>query len=243
MQASGGPRAPIVGGPVCTRTGARSLRVNLLPPGGRICGFECRYCGFAPAEGPACWPRAGDVGCAVAQALHRDPEVRSITLSGPGEPTLHPSFGRALAEVIAARGGRAELRVRVVTNGATLVDPRVRRLLEFADERIVRMDAGGDRIARPRSGPSREEISEALRCLSGFSAESVFVEGPEGNVGDADLDAWMALLGELRPGRVYVTTIARPPATPGLRAAGAETLERIAADLRARTGLEVEVVR
>jgi wyosine [tRNA(Phe)-imidazoG37] synthetase (radical SAM superfamily) len=233
----------VVGGPVCTRTGARSLRVSLLPPGGRICGFECRYCGFAPAEGPACWPRAGDVGCAVAHALDRDPQLRSITLSGPGEPTLHPGFGRALAEVIAARGGRADLPVRVATNGATLVDPRIRRLLGFADERIVRLDAGGDRIARPRPGLGRQEIAEALRGLPGFSAESVFVEGAEGNVGDADLEAWMALLGGLRPGRVYVTTIARPPATPGLGAAGSATLERIAAALRARTGLAAGVVR
>ena len=237
------PRVRIVGGPICSRAGdGASLRVNLLPPGGRLCSFECSYCSFPSETAPRRWPAAGEVGCAVANALHRDTEVRSIVVSGPGEPTSHPSFGLALAEILAARRARPELAVRVATNGACLVSARMRRLLEFADERIVRIDAGGERIDRPRAGPTREEILEALRQLSDFSAESVFVAGFRGNLNDGDVAEWMVRLAEIRPRHVYVTTVASMPVSGRVRPARPATLERIAADLRCRTGLEGEVI-
>jgi hypothetical protein len=79
--------------------------------------------------------------------------------------------------------------------------------------------------------------------VSDFSVESVFDEGPAGNV-DADcLDAWLDLVGELRPVQVYVTTIgSEPPENAGVCAASSATLEAIALRLRERTGLPVAVI-
>jgi wyosine [tRNA(Phe)-imidazoG37] synthetase (radical SAM superfamily) len=236
------PRTPIVGGPVCTRTADRSLHVNLLPTEGRLCTLDCLYCPFPRAQRWQHWPRPGDIGAAVTNALHGSPELESITISGPGEPTLHPQFGRALGDVLSARRTRPDLPVRIVTNGTTLLQPRVRRLLEFADERIVRIDAGGARIARPRSEVSPVAIAAALGELSDFSVESVFVDGPEGNTGERDVNEWIARLAELRPVRVYVTTIAEPPLVPTVRRADAATLERIAGALRDGTHLATVVL-
>lgn len=242
MERREGPRPPIVGGPVCTRTADRSLHVSLLPAGMRTCSFDCVYCPFPRRRSFRHWPPPGDVGSAVRQALHRTPDVESITLSGPGEPTLHPRFGRALADVLGARSARPELPVRIVTNGSTLVEPRVRRLLGFADERLVRIDAGGSRIARPHGGPGAARIDAALAELADFSVESVFVEGPDANTGDADVRAWIERLAALRPERVYVTTLAEPPIEPGPCRASDARLAEIAAALRQRTGIEVTVL-
>ena len=237
------PRPPIIGGPVCTRTADRSLHVNCMPISERQCSFECVYCPFPPRarrERWEPWPRPGDIGSAVANALNAHPAVESITVSGAGEPTLHPHFGGVLAEVLSGRRGWPDLPVRVVTNGTTCLEPGVRRLLGFADERIVRIDAGGGRISRGKT--PAEAIAVALRELPDFSVESIFVEGPEGNTTARDVDAWIAKLAELHPQRVYVTTIAGPRLDPSVRVAGAATLERIAEQVRQRTGLATNVI-
>jgi wyosine [tRNA(Phe)-imidazoG37] synthetase (radical SAM superfamily) len=179
----------------------------------------------------------GDIGSAVRNALREAPELDSITISGPGEPTLHPRFGHALGDILSARLVRPSLPVRIVTNGTTALKPHIRRLLEFADERLVRIDAGADRIARPRHELAHEEIAAALHELSDFTVESVFVEGPEGNTGDRDVSEWIERLAKLCPKHVTVTTVAEPPLDPTVQRAEAATLERIAAQLRDRTGL------
>jgi wyosine [tRNA(Phe)-imidazoG37] synthetase (radical SAM superfamily) len=234
------PHARIIGGPVCTRTADRSLHVNVMPASsGRLCTFDCVYCPFPRAQGGQAWRAPGDIGSAVMNALHDAPHLESITVSGPGEPTLHPHFGHALGNVLSARKVRPELPVRVVTNGTTLRDPRIRRLMEFANERLVRIDAGGDRIARPKQPVPREEIAAGLRELSDFSVEAVFVEGPGGNTNERDVSEWIERLAELYPKHVTVTTIAEPPLDPTVTRADAATLEWIAAQLHLRTGLVV----
>jgi len=241
--ASGAPTAStLLGGPVCTRTAERSLHVNLVPEGARHCNLDCLYCPFPRAGPHRRWPRPGDLGAAVMNALHDAPDIDSITVSGPGDPTLHPGFGRALGDVLSARRVREDLPVRVVTNAWRLLDPHVRRLLGFVDERIVRIDAGGERIARPRDPASLHELRMALGELADFSIEAVFVEGPDGNANPRDVDAWLDLVSSLGPKRVYVTTSAEAPLEPGTHPASPGMLGSIAARLHARTGRSVTVV-
>jgi wyosine [tRNA(Phe)-imidazoG37] synthetase (radical SAM superfamily) len=216
--------------------------VSLLPDASRLCNFDCVYCPFPRSPQHWSWPRPGNVGAAVASALRDAPQIDSITVSGPGEPTLHRQFGLALGEVLSARRIRPELQVRIVTNGSTLHEPRVRRLLEFADDRIVRIDAGGERVSRPSAQPDREGLEQALRQLCDFSVESIFVEGPAGNTSPREVEEWAARLGKLKPQRVYVTTIAQAPLEPAIQRANAEALERIADRLRRSTGLAATVI-
>lgn len=232
----------IFAGTACTRTGSRSLRVNLTPAGERICNLDCTYCPFPRVDRAAGWPHPGCVGAMVSNALHHAPEVESITIAGPGEPTLHPRFGWALAEVLSARRGRPELPVRVVTNAARVLDPRVRRLLAFADECVVRLDAGGDRIERPGQPIDEPSLRTALDELVGFSVEAVFVEGRAANTGETDVVEWIGRIARLRPRRVLVTTIEVDPGHEGLRPASRERLERIAGQLRLRSDAEVGVL-
>src|SRR5262249_40575729 len=107
----------------------------------------------------------------------------------------------------------------------------------FADERLVRVDAGGDRISRPKHAPSSESVADALRLLSDFSVESVFVEGSGGNTNEYDVEEWIDRLAALHPEHVTVRPAAEPPLDPDRRRADAATLERIARRLHERTGL------
>jgi wyosine [tRNA(Phe)-imidazoG37] synthetase (radical SAM superfamily) len=240
-QLAGIPTNRIIGGPVCTRTADHSLHVNLVPTS-RHCTFDCVYCPFPRSKDYPAWRLPGDVGAAVMNALHSAPEIDSITVSGPGEPTMHPRFGEALADVLSARGVRPQLPVRVVTNGSSLCEPRIRRLLEFADERLVRVDAGGDRISRPKRAQPPDQLVAAVHQLSDFSVESVFVGGPYGNTNRRDVSSWIDRIAELRPKQVTVTTVAEPPLDPRLRRATVGTLKKIAAQLRRRTAIPVTVL-
>jgi hypothetical protein len=53
---------------------------------------------------------------------------------------------------------------------------------------------------------------------------------------------WIERLAALRPKHVTVTTVAEPPLDPSLRRARPATLERIAEQLRHRTGLTATVL-
>jgi wyosine [tRNA(Phe)-imidazoG37] synthetase (radical SAM superfamily) len=234
-------RTRIIGGPVCTRTADHSLHVNLLPGKGRFCTLDCVYCPFPRSQETVAWRLPGDIGTAVRNALH-DESLDSITVSGPGEPTLHPRFGHTLGDILSARLVRPALPVRIVTNGTRAAEPEVRRLLELADERLVRIDAGGDRIARPRRAFPRGELTAALQELSDFTVESVFVEGLGGNTDERAVGDWIALLARLRPKHVTVTTVAEPPVEASVQRAHAPTLERIAEQLRRCTGLTTTVL-
>jgi hypothetical protein len=128
----------------------------------------------------------------------------------------------------------------VVTNGTTCLEAGVRRLLGFADQRIVRIDAGGARVSGAHA--PAEAIAAALHELLDFSVESIFVEGSEGNTSARDVDEWIAKLAELHPQRIYVTTIAGPRPGPMVRIADPATLERIAEQVRRRTGLVTSVI-
>jgi MoaA/NifB/PqqE/SkfB family radical SAM enzyme len=97
------PTPHVVGGRVWTRTADASLHVSLVPEGARRCNLDCLYCPVPRGPHFTRWARPGDVGVAVMNALHDCPDVESITVSGPGDPTLHPGFGAALGDVLSAR--------------------------------------------------------------------------------------------------------------------------------------------
>lgn len=74
-------------------------------------------------------------------------ELKQISISGNGEPTLSPSFPKALQCILHARAlGKAPfIKIVLLTNGSHLCDPPVWdaiRLLTFEDEIWIKLDAG-----------------------------------------------------------------------------------------------------
>jgi wyosine [tRNA(Phe)-imidazoG37] synthetase (radical SAM superfamily) len=236
-----GSRASVIGARICTRATAGSLPVSFLPAEHRVCSFDCTYCTFRRGATRR-WPRPGNIEAAVSVALRRRPDVDSIIISGSGDPTLHPRFGMALANVRSAARARPNLRIRVAINGTSLLRRGTRRLLEFADELVVRVDAAGSRVARRGVETPLGAIMMALVQTPLFSVESVFVRGPGGNMDDRSVSEWIGLLRELQPASVYVTTIEGEPADPQLGAASRLALDAIAERARRGAGVPASVV-
>lgn len=237
------PYGAIAYGPVLSRRLGHSLGLNLTPVGYRVCNFECVYCEYrdAPVRG-ARWPTPDEVGFALARALAKSMELDSITISGHGEPTLHPRFPDVVDRIL-SRAGRARpgVPVRILTNGSRAAQPAVRVALERLDERIVKLDAVPERTCRPSRRAPLGALFFAIGQLADVTLQSCFVEGESSNTARTAVREWADLVLELEPRAVQIYTIDRQPARADVRPASADLLEEIACELRARTGIEAQV--
>ena len=84
-------------GPIHSRRLGVSLGINLLPPDGKVCTFDCIYCecGFNADHRPKSkLPTHAEVIEALEKRLQdmkaNGPSPDVLTFAGNGEPTSHP---------------------------------------------------------------------------------------------------------------------------------------------------------
>jgi wyosine [tRNA(Phe)-imidazoG37] synthetase (radical SAM superfamily) len=241
----------IMYGPVRSRRLGRSLGINLLPIGLKICNMNCAYCqyGWTRGQRPSTarmkpWPSPAQVSAAVAARLRRaardDESLDRLTVAGHGEPTLHPEFEEIVERLVEIRDRLApDLRLAVLSNSTTAAWPSVRRALGMFDDRYMKLDAG-DPITYAHVnglGTSIGTIVDALRDLPRVVVQAMFVSDGKGrvdNTTEGAITEWLGALDAIQPSRVQVYTIDRPPALQGLRAVPMRRLREIAERVRAR---------
>lgn len=247
------PQSGIIYGPVRSRRLGRSLGVNILPAGRKVCDFDCRYCqygwtdrAFLKAMTVADYPAVPEVLDAVAATLRTLPEPpHYITFSGNGEPTLHPRFGEIVDGVKEARDRFAPgARTAILSNSSRVALPVIREALGRLDVRIMKLDAGSEacfrRYNRPVDGLTLETVVEGLKALPDVTLQTLFTGGLEGNLGDAEIEAWLGRVASIRPRRAQLYTLDREAPDRDLLPATAEQLEEVRARVAA-LGIEAEV--
>jgi len=247
------PKPGIVYGPVRSRRLGRSLGINLLPAGRKTCTFDCRYCqyGWAGPCSPAGlgdhpFPSVGEVVDALARTLSRLPEPPAfLTFSGNGEPTLHPSFGEIVDGVGRLRNRMApEARLAILSNSSEVGRPEVREALGRLDVRIMKLDAGSQATLlaynRPAPGVRFERILEGLAALPQVTIQTLFCEGPAGNLDPESLSPWFESVRLIHPQLVQIYSLDRQSPCPRLVKASTERLEAVRNGLAAR-GVVAEV--
>lgn len=240
----------IVYGPVRSRRLGRSLGINVLPVGMKICNMNCAYCqygwtrGQRPKARPKAWPTPAQIGSAVAARLrraeHDDESLDRLTVAGHGEPTLHPDFEDIVGRLVDVRDRLApKLRLAVLSNSTTASWPSVRRALSAFDERYMKLDAG-DPITYARVnglGTSIGDIVDALRDLPRVVVQAMFVKDGTGQVDNTTEGAvheWLGAIDAIQPSRVHIYTLDRPAALEGLKAVPVRRLREIAERVRLR---------
>ncbi|HKC48993.1 MAG TPA: radical SAM protein [Polyangia bacterium] len=224
----------IVYGPVHSRRLGQSLGIDLLPPRSKVCELDCPYCdcGFTTPRAPRDrWPSPDEVGQALRRALERAVTAPDwITLSGRGEPTLHPRFAVVVDRVLAARDARAPaVRVAILSNGIAAAVPSVRDALRRLDARIMKLDPGP---AGRVNGAALdiERVARSYQALAPVIVQAMVVRGPEWDgSSDAELAAWLPRLALAQPEAVQLTTLSRPPADARVTNVPRERLLRMAA--------------
>jgi wyosine [tRNA(Phe)-imidazoG37] synthetase (radical SAM superfamily) len=245
----------IIYGPVSSRRLGRSLGVNLSPTAYKVCSFNCVYChyGWTRDLTADLSPYLKDLPSprAVEEALEStlvalDPPPQYITFSGNGEPTLHPDFDEIVDRVVAVRdraGAGAE--VAVLSNSTGLDRRNVLRGLARLDVRIMKLDAGTDRVLRrinrPAAGMTVEALVEGLKNLEDVTLQSVFVEGEVSNTGEDDVNAWVGRVAEVAPREIQVYSLENAPAMSTLQGVSRERLAEIARKVTDRTGIRAEI--
>jgi pyruvate-formate lyase-activating enzyme len=233
----GGPGKTVVYGPVRSRRLGTSLGVNLLPARSKVCSFDCPYCdcGFNTGKVAAArWPSPDEVGHALRRALERLPEPLDwITLSGSGEPTLHPRFAVAVDRVLAARDDLAPAtRVGVLSNGLLAGQPAVREALLRLDGRFMKLDPGPAPLVNAVAFDARA-VAESYRALRPVTVQAMVARGAGWDgASAASVAAWLPLLVHADPVAVQLITVARTPADPRVTNVTRERLLAMATAIR-----------
>lgn len=222
----------LIFGPVPSRRLGRSLGVDLVPF--KVCTYDCIYCQLGRTTNKTV-QRKEWVDCSAAlEELKSKLEMRPdyITLSGSGEPTLHARIGDLIDRIHSI----TQVPVAVLTNGSLLWQKEVREDLVGADLVIPSLDASCERLLRYVNRPHKSITFERLlESLIAFREQfhgqywlEVFLLA--GYTSTTDEIARLAETAErIRPDRIHLNTVVRPPAESFAEPLSAEQLARAAA--------------
>jgi wyosine [tRNA(Phe)-imidazoG37] synthetase (radical SAM superfamily) len=147
-------------------------------------------------------------------ALPSAGHIDHITLSATGEPTLHSRLG----EIIRRIKRITSLPVAVLTNGTLLTEKDVREDLLDADVVLPSLDAASPETFRRLNRPhGRIDLMSVIGGLAQFRREYkgpiwlevLFVKG----INDSGLDVRRTreAIERIRPDKVHLNTVVRPP--------------------------------
>ncbi len=249
----------IIFGPVNSRRLGVSLGVNLLPPDGKVCSFNCLYCECGlnqERRTRSKMPSREAVSVALEKKLkemqqdHVMPDV--ITFAGNGEPTLHPEFPAIIEDTVRIRDQWCpEARIAVLSNATMLHKEEVVEALKKVDDNILKLDSVLDSRIRQLDVPNSpeftfERLQEQLCTFNGdLIIQTMFLKGEhEGvsveNTTKEEIEGWLEALKKIRPRQVMIYTIDRETPVKGLKKVSREELEEIA-NLARKEGFEVQV--
>jgi len=245
----------IIYGPVRSRRLGWDLGLNASPINYKLCSFNCVYCQYGWTD--VCTMdiagRLGDFPTpdafkkALKDALHENEEINSITLSGNGEPTLHPQF-EELVDIAKQLKEEyfPEAKLGILSNSSTINIEKVHRALTKLDFRIMKLDVGSLETLRKINQPCRavdyESILSGLKSLEKVTLQTMFLDGTIQNIGDEEVAEWIKRVGEVRPIKAQIYSLHRPPAESSLQEVPPEKLREIAARTEETTGVPVEVI-
>lgn len=249
----------IVFGPVHSRRLGVSLGINLLPPDGKVCSFDCIYCECGLNENGRTrtkLPGRSEVKDAlfqklsVMQAEGTAPDV--ITFAGNGEPTLHPRFEEIIDDTIGLRDRFfPKAKIAVLSNATCLEKESVFRALNRVDDNILKLDSVLDSRIRLLNVPhspaftSEKLIGQLIRFRGNLIIQTMFlcgvVNGQEtDNTTEEEIAGWIDALKRIGPRQVMIYTIERETPVSGLKKVTPQKLDEIAARAR-QEGFDVTV--
>jgi wyosine [tRNA(Phe)-imidazoG37] synthetase (radical SAM superfamily) len=211
-------------GPVPSRRLGRSLGIDVIAP--KTCSFDCIYCESGPTTRLSVkredFADPSEVIRELDSFFHIHPNGADVlTFSSAGEPTLYSGIGELIAEI---KKTFPHLPLTVLTNGSLLWEPEVRRCLLKADRVVPSLDAVTTgvfrRINRPHPSLEPRQIIEGLRAFRSeyngrLHIEIVLVSGV--NDTPAELSELARVIEPIKPDKIELNTVVRPPACAGTR--------------------------
>jgi wyosine [tRNA(Phe)-imidazoG37] synthetase (radical SAM superfamily) len=246
-------------GPIHSRRLGVSLGINLLPPDGKLCSFDCIYCecGYnADFKAKQPLPTREEVKNALESRLkdmqENGPKPDVFTFAGNGEPTLHPHFPEIINDTIELRDKYfPDAKVSVLSNSTLIFKENVRNALMLVDNNILKLDTIDmdyiKEVDRPMGKYDVNRIIDNMKKFDGhIIIQTMFMKGlsPNGvnvdNTSDQYVLPWLEVVKNINPEQVMIYTIDRETPDQRLLKATPEELDRIASLIK-KEGLSVSV--
>ena len=158
------------------------MGVSLSPD--KICDLDCIYCQWGSVGKTVLerkeYAKVDEIISELKSWMQKNPrqskELKFVTLSGLGEPTLNTRIGELIDRVKEVTG----LEIAVITNSTLLGDPLVRKELLKVDLIVPSLDAVDPkifaRIDRPNPGIKLNEIIDGLVALRKEFSGKIWLE-------------------------------------------------------------------
>lgn len=229
----------LVYGPIPSRRFGWDLGINLLPTDQKLCTFDCVYCqyGYSSALQNTRLTFAGAEQIVsewknrLEDCLHKGILIRHTTVSGNGEPTMHPQFAEVARELSDFRNRHfPEIRLGLLSNGYRIHQPQIRAALRYFDEPVLKLDTALPQrlqeIDHPLVDFHLPSYIEDLQKCDRIIIQTMFLGG--WNDGEEDLRSWKEALRRIRPLEVQIYTLDRNPAKEGILPVEGTRLREIA---------------
>jgi wyosine [tRNA(Phe)-imidazoG37] synthetase (radical SAM superfamily) len=203
-------------GPVPSRRLGFSLGVDVIPY--KVCTLDCVYCQLGSTTQKVIerkpYFEADDVLEELRDFLAKKPHMDFITFSGSGEPTLNSEIGVMIKKL----KDMSSVPVAVLTNGTLLSREDVRKDLIEADVILPSLDAVSQKVFKRINRPHEFlEITTIINGLKNFRdmfkgqiwLEIMLVKGINDNTDE--LSRIKESLHQIRPDKVHLNTVIRPP--------------------------------
>ncbi|MGQ9705396.1 MAG: radical SAM protein [bacterium] len=236
-------QSSIIYGPISSRRLKKSLGVNLYRDKIKICNFNCVYCQYGRTER---YYKTDDIGnCLtveeitdeVAKFIAGIGEPRSyidyITISGNGEPTLHPYFTDIVDSLITIRDEMVpNIPIALLSNGSMLYKDELKKAVSKLDFPIIKLDVGDSdsfkKINRPAEWIEFDKIMKSFKEIGDFTIQSLFFHSNDvDNMSEDNITNWLKILKEIRPNLIQIYTIDRSTSEIGIKPASRDELVRI----------------
>jgi wyosine [tRNA(Phe)-imidazoG37] synthetase (radical SAM superfamily) len=219
-------------GPVPSRRLGYSLGIDILPF--KTCSLDCIYCQLGNTQQKTIQRKKYyDIDTILAQIKNKiasGQRIDTITFSGSGEPTLNVFIGKIIREI----KKNTSIPVAVLTNSTRLSVKSVRAALSAADLVVPSLDAATQdvfqRINRPHKSLKIHQIIEGLKIFrQEFSGkiwlEILLVKGL--NDSPTHLKKLKKAISQIKPDKIQLNTVVRPPAEKSALPLSSRELEKI----------------
>ncbi len=204
-------------GPVPSRRLGLSLGINVIPF--KTCSFNCVYCEVGKTTDLIIERKSffdiGAIKDEFVKTVERVGKIDFVTFSGSGEPTLNSDLGKLIEFVKSFK----KYKVAILTNSSLMYRDDVKDELIMCDVVVPSLDSALESSFKKINMPYKDlKIEKIIEGLTDFSnrfqgeiwLEILFVKGI--NDTKEDLDALCNAIKLIKPTRVQIGTVDRPPA-------------------------------
>ncbi len=208
----------IIFGPVNSRRFGKSLGID-LSPSKKQCNFDCLYCELDPAKTMGAYEdviSVEEIMKALNSSLENHQDIDALTVTANGEPTLYPYLSELMDEI---NRGKGAIKTLILSNAAKIDDEKTQEALMKFDSVKLSLDCATGRclkrLDRSHEGIDIEKIKEGmLRFKKKFTNPLIIEILMVKTINDSteEIEALNEFLLKLKPTRIDIGTIDRPPA-------------------------------